>query len=151
MAFDRSQGGRASDASRITGWEPLHLGLPSSTSTSTAFTTNAATAALAGGQKIVLVGTISEKVVLGSKIPRFGHFATVPRAEIQISQLVKKYAVENKLDITGHELGDTLRMIEAEMARVGVANKQSNHDQIFEIVLRMCRELGPSPGTGDQA
>ncbi|KAG0288672.1 hypothetical protein BGZ96_007565 [Linnemannia gamsii] len=151
MAFDRSQGGRASDASQITNWEPLRLGRPSSTTTPTTFTTNAAAAALAGGQKIVLVGTIGEKVVLGSKIPKFGHFATVPRAEIQIPQLVKKYVVEKKLDVTGHELGETLKTIEAEMARVGIANKQSNHDQIFEIVLRVCSGLGSSPGPGPEA
>ncbi|KAF8936702.1 hypothetical protein BGZ47_009376 [Haplosporangium gracile] len=155
MAFDRSQGGRASDASRITDWEPLHLDLDSSTPTPnpTTFATNASmvTTALAIGQKIVLVGTIGEKVVLGNKIPKFGHFATVPRAEIQIPQLVKKYAIEKKLDITGHELGETLKAIGTEMERVGVANKQSNHDQIFEIVLRNCDELRSSPGPGDQA
>ncbi|KAF9150649.1 hypothetical protein BG015_007516 [Linnemannia schmuckeri] len=129
MAFDRSQGGRASDASRITDWEPLHLDLNSytATPTPTTFATNApmATTALAGGQKIVLVGTIP--------------------------QLIKKYAIEMKLDLTGHELGETLKAIETEMERAGVANKQSNHDQIFEIVLRICGGLRSSPGPEAQA
>lgn len=141
MAFDRDQGGRATDASRITDWEPLHLDLDSSTNATATFSTNAAATALKGGQKIVLVGTIGEKVVLGSKIPKFGHFATIPRAEIQIPALIKKYATEKKLNITGHELGETLKVIESEMRRVGVANKQSNHDAIFDIVLRACAGL----------
>ncbi|KAG9062534.1 hypothetical protein KI688_005449 [Linnemannia hyalina] len=142
MAFDQAQGGRASDASRITKWESLHVDLDSSTNAATTFSTNSIATALTGGQKIVLVGTIGEKVVLGSKIPKFGHFATIPRAEIQIPALIKKYATEKKLDITGHELGETLKTIESEMRRVGVANKQSNHDAIFEIVLRVCAGLG---------
>ncbi|KAG0274256.1 hypothetical protein BGZ95_009956 [Linnemannia exigua] len=143
MAFDRLQGGRATDASRITHWEPLDLSLgPSST---TAITNLATTpGGLRAGQKIVLVGTIQEKVVIGSKALKFGHLATVPRAEIQIPALVKNYMAEKKLDITGHELGETLKRIEAEMSRLSVANTQSNHDQIFEIVLRICGELQQS-------
>ncbi|KAF9335735.1 hypothetical protein BGZ91_010372 [Linnemannia elongata] len=151
MSFDRAQGGRASDASRITDWEPLHVHLDSSTNAATTFPTNAAPTALARGQKIVLVGTISEKVVLGSKIPKFGHLATIPRAEVQIPALVKKYAVDKKLDITGHELGKTLKAIESEMRRVGVENKQSNHDAIFEIVLRACAGLGSGADAGTGA
>ncbi|KAG0378004.1 hypothetical protein BGX24_004978 [Mortierella sp. AD032] len=145
MAFDRLQGGRATDASRITHWEPLELGLaPSSTATIDLATISGG---LGVGQKVVLVGTIQEKVVIGSKAPKFGHLATVPRAEIQIPTLVKNYATEKKLDITGHELGETLKRIEAEMSRLSVANMQSNHDQIFEIVLRICGELQQSsPG-----
>ncbi|KAF9910047.1 hypothetical protein EC991_007378 [Linnemannia zychae] len=148
MAFDRSQGGRATDASRITEWEPLNFDL-GPTSSSTIVTNSAATpGGLRVGQKIVLVGMIQEKVVIGSKTPKFGHMAKVPRAEIQIPTLVKNYATEKNLDITGHELGETLKRIEAEMSRLSVANKQSNHDQIFEIVLRICGELHQASSNG---
>ncbi|KAF9122297.1 hypothetical protein BGW39_009855 [Mortierella sp. 14UC] len=139
MAFDRSQGGRATDASRITDWEPLDLGQGPSSNTAANLTT--IPGGLGAGQKIVLVGTIQEKVVIGSKVPKFGHMAKIPRAEVQIPTLVKNYTTEKKLDITGHELGETLKRIETEMSRLSVANKQSNYDQIFEIVLRICGEL----------
>ncbi|KAF9094560.1 hypothetical protein BGX23_001938 [Mortierella sp. AD031] len=136
MAYDQSKGGRAADAGKISNWEPLDF------SSSSAATISGRTGGK--GQKIVLVGTISEKVLIGSKMPKFGHLATIPRAEIHIPQLVKNYTAERKLEISGQILGETLKAIENEMKRLSVANKQSNHDQVFEIVHRICAQLHSS-------
>jgi len=138
MAFDRSQDARASDAAKVEHWEPLN-------DHGSSALTHGKTAAAGGGQKIALVGTIQEKVLIGAKMPKFGHLATVPRAEIHIPGLVKMYLTEKKLDITGHELGVTLKSIEAEMTQLSISNMQNNHDQISEIVHRICEQLHSSP------
>ncbi|KAF9934711.1 hypothetical protein FBU30_000569 [Linnemannia zychae] len=141
MAFDRSQGGRASDTSKITHWEPLH---PAPQHSPAVNSLSQTTSRPAKEQKFVLVGTISEKVLMGINMPNLGQQAKVPRAEVHIPQLVQKYIADKKLDISGHEIGATLKAIEAEMNQEGIANLQSNHDQIFEIVLRICGELRSS-------
>ncbi|KAF9995343.1 hypothetical protein BGZ79_010965 [Entomortierella chlamydospora] len=110
LAYDRFQGGRSSAASKITQWESIR---------ETGFS-----------KRIILVGTIGEKRLLGLKTKDLGHFATVPRAEVSIPMILKQRASEKDYLMQGKQLGQMLKGIEKEMERLSIANKIANIEAI---------------------
>ncbi|KAF9947802.1 hypothetical protein BGZ72_010246 [Mortierella alpina] len=111
MAYDRFKGSRPSESFRIQHWEPL-----------------------IASKRIILVGSIGEMKLLGMKQRSFSHMAVVPRAEVNIANLVKQCASSKNAIFTGRQIGDAIAAIKKQMARQAITNKAVNKDQIEAIV-----------------
>ncbi|KAF9276244.1 hypothetical protein BGZ68_010157 [Mortierella alpina] len=111
MAYDRFKGMRPSESSRINHWKPLEA-----------------------SKRIILVGTIGQKKLLGMKPRNFGRMAVVPRAEVSIANLIKQYASSKNAILAGKQIGNTIAAVEKQMASQSVTNKAVNKQQIEAIV-----------------
>ncbi|KAF9917496.1 hypothetical protein BX616_000802 [Lobosporangium transversale] len=113
MAMDRFRGMRPSMSNKVTEWESIH---PTST------------------RRIILVGTIAQKRLLGIKLQRLGHLAAVPRPEVSIAEIVKVHAVEKSIDLPGRDLGQIIKQVQHEMVRLSIENKTVNIGLITALV-----------------
>ncbi|CAO3566329.1 unnamed protein product [Mortierella alpina] len=80
MAYDRFKGMRPSGSHRISHWKPLEA-----------------------SKRIILVGTIGQKKLLGVKARNFGRMAVAPRAEVSIASVVKQCASSRNLNLSGRQ------------------------------------------------
>ncbi|KAF9350822.1 hypothetical protein BGX26_011040 [Mortierella sp. AD094] len=110
LAYNHFQGGRSSAAGKITQWESIRES--------------------GSSKRIILVGTIGEKRLLGLKNQNLGHRAMVPRAEVSIPNILKQRASEKDYPMQGRELGQMLKVIEKEMECLSIANKIANTEAI---------------------
>ncbi|KAI1303765.1 hypothetical protein EDD11_005304 [Mortierella claussenii] len=134
MAYDRFKGTKPVAAKSITRWESL-VSTMDSMSTITTTTPSAA----APPKRIVLVGTIGEKRLAGVKVhKRLGHLATPPRAEVDVPQIVKQYAIDKKIELPGRKLGAMIKQVQEEMIRLSLENRAYNRDQITALVHAQC-------------
>ncbi|KAF9912738.1 hypothetical protein EC991_009474 [Linnemannia zychae] len=116
MAYDRLNGTRAMDSGKITNWEPL-------TDTQ--------------GQpfhyRLVFVGTIAEKILLGMKARKT---AQVSKAEVSLGNLIKSLTGDKT--ITGKEMGEMIQAVKEEMEKLSVENRLANEERIMTIVHDVC-------------
>ncbi|KAF9137697.1 hypothetical protein BG015_002639 [Linnemannia schmuckeri] len=116
MAYDRLNGTRAMDSGKITQWEPLTD---------------------ADGQpfpyRLVFVGTIAEKMLLGMKARKT---AVVTKAEVSLGNLIKSLTGDKT--ITGKELGEMVQAVKEEMEKLSVENRLANEERIMTIVHDVC-------------
>ncbi|KAG0314417.1 hypothetical protein BG000_005539, partial [Podila horticola] len=117
MAYDHRQGARAMDSASITDWEPIRSSLDGSLYP----------------QRIVLVGTIGEKRLLGMKSRNWSAMATVPRAEVSIAKVIMNTSNNNHEAVTGRALGEMIRKVQAQMESQKVDNKLYNLEKITDI------------------
>ncbi|KAG0356642.1 hypothetical protein BG005_004430 [Podila minutissima] len=117
MAYDHRQGARATESASITDWEPIRSSLDGSLYP----------------QRIVLVGTIGEKRLLGIKSRNWGSMATVPRAEVSIAKVIMNTSNNSHQAVTGRALGDMIRKVQAQMESQKVDNKLDNLEKITDI------------------
>ncbi|KAF9126274.1 hypothetical protein BGW39_006746 [Mortierella sp. 14UC] len=116
MAYDRLNGTRAMDSGKITQWEPLTD---------------------AQGQpfpyRLVFVGTIAEKMLLGMKARKM---AQVSKAEVSLGNLIKSLTGDKT--ITGKEMGEMIHAVKEEMEKMSVENRLANEERIMTIVHDVC-------------
>ncbi|KAG0013768.1 hypothetical protein BGZ81_000840 [Podila clonocystis] len=117
MAYDHRQGARAIDSASITDWEPIR-----STRNGSPYP-----------QRIVLVGNIGEKRLLGLKSRNWGTMATVPRAEVSIAKVIMNTSNNIHQALTGRALGEMIRKVQAQMESQKVDNKLDNLEKITDI------------------
>ncbi|KAG0322781.1 hypothetical protein BGZ97_004094 [Linnemannia gamsii] len=116
MAYDRLNGTRAMDSGKITHWESLTT---------------------ADGQaypyRLVFVGTVAEKMLLGMKARKT---AQVTKAEVSLGNLIKSLTGDKT--ITGKELGEMVQAVKEEMEKLSVENRLANEERIMTIVHDVC-------------
>ncbi|KAG0380014.1 hypothetical protein BGX24_010613 [Mortierella sp. AD032] len=116
MAYDRLNGTRAMDSGKITQWEPL-------TDTQ--------------GQpcpyRLVFVGTVAEKLLLGMKARKT---AQVSKAEVSLGNLIKSLTGDKT--ISGKEMGEMIQAVKEEMEKMSVENRIANEERIMTIVHDVC-------------
>lgn len=116
MAYDRLNGTRAMDSGKITQWESLSY---------------------ADGQaypyRLVLVGTVAEKMLLGMKARKT---AQLTKAEVSLGNLIKSLTGDKT--ITGKELGEMVQAAKEEMEKLSVENRLANEERIMTIVHDVC-------------
>ncbi|KAF8930370.1 hypothetical protein BGZ47_000590 [Haplosporangium gracile] len=116
MAYDRLNGTRVMDSDKITKWEPLTD---------------------ADGQpypyRLVFVGTVAEKMLLGMKARKTG---VVTKAEVSLGNLIKSLTGDKT--ITGKELGEMVQAVKEEMDKLSVENRLANEERIMTIVHDVC-------------
>ncbi|KAF8926682.1 hypothetical protein EDD21DRAFT_444904 [Dissophora ornata] len=118
MAYDRLQGARASTATKIAEW----IGVRNDKETN----------------RVILVGKIGEKRLLGIKPQHLGHLATVPRAEVSIANIIKQRMSEREIPISGRQLGMMIKEIQDEMERLSIENKTANTEKIMTLSHAVC-------------
>ncbi|KAF9099939.1 hypothetical protein BGX23_008711 [Mortierella sp. AD031] len=116
MAYDRLNGTRAVDSGKITQWEPLtdSRGEPYP-------------------YRLVLVGTVAEKLLLGMKARKT---APVTKAEVSLGNLIKSLTGDKT--ITGREMGEMIQAAKEEMEKMAVENRLANEERIMTIVHDVC-------------
>ncbi|KAG0215247.1 hypothetical protein BGX28_000466 [Mortierella sp. GBA30] len=114
IAYDRSKGTRPAESSRIIKWKSLKGRVFS--------------------RRIIIVGRIGQKRLLGMKSRNFGQHAVVPRAEVSIANLVKQWASKRDMLLIGREMGATIRAVQEEMERQSILNRTANTHLIQTIV-----------------
>ncbi|KAG0050784.1 hypothetical protein BGZ83_004445 [Gryganskiella cystojenkinii] len=117
-----SRGSKPSKASKIKQWEPLQLSKEADQPPLSL-----------PGQRIVIVGTIAEKRLRGTKAQNFGHLATIARPEVPISQIVKDFMAQQQQPLTGPELGAVIRTVQQAMERLKIPNKADRIEQITAL------------------
>ncbi|KAG0028202.1 hypothetical protein BGZ82_008551 [Podila clonocystis] len=117
MAYDHRQGARAMDSASITDWEPIRSSRDGSPYP----------------QRIVLVGIIGEKRLLGLKSRNWGTMATIPRAEVSIAKVIMSTSNNIHQALTGRALGEMIRKVQAQMESQKVDNKLDNLEKISDI------------------
>ncbi|KAG0207796.1 DTW domain-containing protein 1 [Mortierella sp. GBA30] len=117
MAYDRLNGTRAVDSGKITEWENLSI-----------------TSAPLFSYRLVFVGTIAEKRLLGMK-SRKGP-STVTKAEVSVASIIKSLTGDK--DIPGKDLGEMIRCVKEEMERLSVENRIANEERIATIAQEVC-------------
>ncbi|KAF9963357.1 hypothetical protein BGZ70_007472, partial [Mortierella alpina] len=127
LAYDRLNGTRAMDSGHITQWEaPV-------TSSGAAYP-----------RRLVFVGTIAEKQLLGMK-SRKGTGNAVAKAEISVTNIIKSLSGDK--DIPGRELGEMIRCVKEEMERLSVENRVANEERIQIIAQEVCDRFETMKGS----
>ncbi|KAF9569220.1 hypothetical protein EC968_002628 [Mortierella alpina] len=127
LAYDRLNGTRAMDSALITQWEtPV-------TSSGSAYP-----------HRLVFVGTIAEKQLLGMK-SRKGTGNAVAKAEISVANIIKSLSGDK--DIPGRELGEMIRCVKEEMERLSVENRLANEERIQIIAQEVCDRFATMKGS----
>ncbi|KAF9286088.1 hypothetical protein BGZ68_003249 [Mortierella alpina] len=127
LAYDRLNGTRAMDSALIPQWEsPV---MPSGA---------------AYPHRLVFVGTIAEKQLLGMK-SRKGTGNAVAKAEISVANIIKSLSGDK--DIPGRELGEMIRCVKEEMERLSVENRLANEERIQIIAQEVCDRFETMKGS----
>ncbi|KAF9899325.1 hypothetical protein BX616_003098 [Lobosporangium transversale] len=123
MAYDRLNGTRAVDSGRIIEWEPLeNASLSDNGSTRYPY-------------RLVFVGTIGEKKLLGMKTPKASD-QHIPKAEVSVANIIKSLTGDKQ--ISGKELGEMVRCVKEDMERLSVENRLENEERIAIIAQEIC-------------
>ncbi|KAF9957578.1 hypothetical protein BGZ72_001668 [Mortierella alpina] len=127
LAYDRLNGTRAMDSGNISQWEA-----PTTPS------------GAAYPRRLVFVGTIAEKQLLGMK-SRKGTGNAVAKAEISVANIIKSLSGDK--DIPGRELGEMIRCVKEEMERLSVENRLANEERIQIIAQEVCDRFETMKGS----
>ncbi|KAF9972764.1 hypothetical protein BGZ73_004042 [Actinomortierella ambigua] len=115
MAYDRLNGTRAVESGKITDWEAITV---------------------QGKKRVVLVGTIGEKKLVGLKSTKHGQAATVPKAEVSIAKVLMAICPQEALP--GPRLGELIKRVKEQMDKQQVANLSENQAKIEAIAREVC-------------
>ncbi|KAG0237112.1 hypothetical protein BGW41_000280 [Actinomortierella wolfii] len=134
MAYDRLNGTRAVESGKISAWEPI----------SDLRDSNDAVGEAGGDRhedekspkkkvqkRIVLVGTIGEKKLIGLKSTKHGQQATTPRAEVSIAKVLM--GIHPQKLLPGPRLGELIKRVKEQMDKQQVANLSENQSKIEAI------------------
>ncbi|KAF9939727.1 hypothetical protein BGZ65_009672 [Modicella reniformis] len=108
MAYDRFRGMRPYAATKIRQWEPL--------------------GSSSRAPRVILVGTIGVKKLLGMKSQKLDQLAIVPGAGVCIANIIKLYASKKEISLHGRELGLMIKKVRQEMKRLVIENKAANEE-----------------------
>ncbi|GJJ74454.1 hypothetical protein EMPS_06812 [Entomortierella parvispora] len=143
MAYDRLNGTRAVDSGKIENWESLER-------------TASFTVPLSDGQdgkegaagqqvlalplpdgplRLVLIGTIAQKKLLGMKAKSSAAVQT--KAEVSLANVIKSCSGDSTI-ASGKELGLMVKAVKEEMERMGVENRLANEERIVTIAQEVC-------------
>ncbi|KAF9363332.1 hypothetical protein BGX34_004376 [Mortierella sp. NVP85] len=114
MSYNRFQGMRPYKAAKIRQWEPL--------------VNNGTTL------RIVLVGTIGTKQLTGMMTQKRDHFATAPRDEVDILDIVNLFATKEQRQLGVYEVNQMIYQVRQEMRRLSIVNKATNRAHITMVV-----------------
>ena len=141
MLYDRLNGTRAVDSGKIEVWESLErIEAP----------TDLTTPLPDGPIRLVLIGTVAQKKLLGMKAKSSGAVQT--KAEVSLANVIKSCSGDSTM-ASGKELGQMVKAVKEEMERMGVENRLANEERIATIAQEICDRAvnmklagrGPSP------
>ncbi|KAF9168557.1 hypothetical protein DFQ26_005588 [Actinomortierella ambigua] len=115
MAYDRLNGTRAVESGKITDWEAISG---------------------EGKKRIVLVGTVGEKKLIGLKSTKHGQAAIAPKAEVSIAKVLM--AIYPQEALPGPRLGEFIKRVKEQMDKQQVANLAENQAKIEAIAREVC-------------
>ncbi|KAG0049041.1 hypothetical protein BGZ83_006117 [Gryganskiella cystojenkinii] len=138
LVYDRLNGTRAVDSGKITEWESLQRTLIPTLYSSEVCTKEDQPVPSAGSLRLVFVGTIAQKKLLGMKSRSTGVVQT--KAEVSLGNVIKSVAGEKNTLIatSGKELGEIIKAVKEEMERMGVENRLANEERISTIAQEVC-------------
>ncbi|KAF9429481.1 hypothetical protein BGZ76_001240 [Entomortierella beljakovae] len=84
-------------------------------------------------KRIILVGTIGEKSLIGIKNQNLGHLAVIPKAEVSIANILKQRAVEKSVVMEGRVIGLLVKGVQKEMGRLSLTNSAANAEEITTL------------------
>ncbi|KAG0324245.1 hypothetical protein BGZ99_002030 [Dissophora globulifera] len=121
MAYDRLNGTRAVDSGDIKEWEVLKT-----------------PAGELFQKRLVFVGTIAEKILLGMKSRKKSgqQLSAAAKGEVSVANIIKSLMGDK--DISGRQLGEMIRNVKEEMERLSVENMTANEERIATIAQEVC-------------